>query len=52
MDKDGNLSSKKSSIATNEEFEKLQKYVKNTIKDISKEILDGNIELRLRELSV
>lgn len=46
MDKQGNLSSKKSSIATKEEFEKLQKYVKNTIKEIANEILNGNIQLK------
>ena len=46
MDKTGTLSPKKSSIATKEEFEKLQKYVNNTIKEISEEILKGNIELK------
>ena len=46
MDKTGTLSSKKSSIATKGEFEKLQKYVNNTIKEISTEILGGNIELK------
>lgn len=46
MDKTGTLSPKKSSIATKDEFEKLQKYVNNTIKEISEEILKGNIELK------
>ena len=46
MDKTENLSPKKSSIATREEFEKLQKYVNNTIKEISEEILNGNIKLK------
>ena len=46
MDKTENLSPKKSSIATKEEFEKLQKYVNNTIKEISEEILNGNIKLK------
>ena len=46
MTKDGEISPKKSSIATKEEFEKLQKYVTNTIKEIAKEILDGNIALK------
>ena len=46
LDKDGNLSPKKSSIATKEEFDKIQKYVNDTIKEIAKEILDGNIELK------
>ena len=46
IDKTGTLSPKKSSIATKDEFEKLQKYVNNTIKEISEEILKGNIELK------
>ena len=46
MDKDGNLSPKKSKIATKEEFEKLQKYVNKTIKEIAREILNGNIKLK------
>lgn len=46
MDKEGNLSPKKSNIATKEEFEKIQKYVSQTIKEIGEEILKGNIELK------
>ena len=46
LDKEGNLSPKKSSLATKEEFDKLQSYVINTIKEISEEILNGNIELK------
>jgi len=46
MDKDGNLSKSKSNIISNKQFESLQKYVKNTIKEMSKEIFDGNIELK------
>ena len=46
IDKYGELSPKSSSIATKEEFEKLQKVVKKTIKDISKEILCGNIDIK------
>ena len=46
MDKDGNLSPKKSSSITKEEFTKLQNYVNTTIKEIVNEILNGNIELR------
>ena len=46
IDKTGNLSSKKSSIATEEEFIKIQKYINKTIKEISNEILKGNIELK------
>lgn len=43
--KDGTLS-KKSSIASREEFEALQKTVQKTIKEISKEILQGNIAIK------
>ena len=46
MDKDGNLSSKKSSSLTKEEFSRLQDFVNKTIKDISNEILNGMIELK------
>ncbi len=43
--KDGTLS-KKSSIATKEEFEALQKTVQKTIREISQEILQGNINIK------
>ncbi len=43
--KDGNLSTK-SSVATKEEFEALQKTVRKTIQEISKEILAGNIGIK------
>ena len=46
IDKTGNLSPKRSSIATEEQFKYLQKYVDKTIKEISKEIFNGNIELK------
>ena len=46
IDSKGELSAKKSSIASKEEFEKLQKYVSKTIKEIANEILNGNIELK------
>ena len=46
MDKDGNLSPKKSNILSKEEFTKLQDFVNKTIKEIADEILNGNIELR------
>lgn len=45
IDKDGNLGGKSSSI-TRKQFESLQKYIKNTIKQISKEILSGNIDVK------
>ena len=46
MDKDGNLSYKKSSSLTVEEFSKLKDFVNKTIIEISNEILNGNIELK------
>ena len=46
IDKTGNLSPKKSSIATKEEFEALQKYINKTIKEIALEIYNGNIDLK------
>lgn len=44
IDKDGNVSKNKSSISK-EEFKDLQKYMNKIIKQISNEILSGNIEL-------
>lgn len=46
IDKDGNLSEKKTSGVNKEQFNVLQKYIYKTIKDISKEILSGNINLK------
>ena len=46
IDKDGNVSLKSSSVASKEEFEKLQKYIYKTIREISDEIFSGNIELK------
>ena len=46
IDKTGTLSPKLSSIATQEEFTKLQKYINKTIREISNEIFKGNIELK------
>ncbi len=43
--KDG-VSPSKSSIATKEEFYKMQKYINRLIKQISKEILSGKIEIK------
>ena len=42
----GEINYKNSNVVTKEEFEKLQKYTIKLIKQISKEILDGNINLR------
>ena len=46
IDKEGEISSRKSSVATKEEFNRLQKVVKDTIKEISKEILKGKIDIK------
>ncbi len=46
IDKDGNVSENRSSIATKEEFEKMQKYINRLIKQISREILKGKIEIK------
>lgn len=45
IDKSGNLSKKTNGI-TEEQFENLQKYIDKTIKQISKEILKGNIDIK------
>ena len=46
IDKDGLISQSRSSIATKEEFEKMQKYINKLIKQISKEILSGKIDIK------
>ena len=46
IDKSGNLSSSRTNGVTKEQFEILQDYIYKTIKDISKEILSGNIDLK------
>ena len=46
IDKEGNLSSQKTSGVTAEQFQDLQKYMYIVIKQISKEILGGNIDLK------
>ena len=45
IDKSGNLSKKTNGI-TKEQFIQLQKYIDKTIKEIAKEILSGNINLK------
>ena len=45
IDKEGNLS-KKSNAVTKEQFEDLQKYTAKIIKEISQEILSGDISLK------
>ena len=46
IDKAGNLSAKRTKGLTKEQFDVLQKYIYQTIKEISGEILEGNIELK------
>ena len=46
IDKDGNLNDTRSSTVTKEQFESLQRYIKKLIRQISKEILNGNIEIK------
>ena len=46
ISKDGKISEKKSSVASKEQFKLLQKYIIKTIKNISKEILSGNIDIK------
>ena len=46
INNDNELSKKSSNAISNEEFKKLQKNIKTTIKQISKEILGGNIDLK------
>lgn len=43
---DGSISESKSSVASKEKFKMLQKYINKTIKDISKEILSGKIDIK------
>lgn len=45
IDSKGNLSEKRTSGITKEQFQDLQKYVEQTVKQISKEILSGKIDL-------
>lgn len=46
LDKDGNISKARSNAITKEEFTKLQETAEKVIKQISKEILEGNIDIR------
>lgn len=46
LDKDGNISEGKSKTLNREKFERLQKYTKHIISEISKEIFSGNIEIK------
>ena len=44
--KNGEINGRSSSTVTQEEFENLQKYAVKLIKQISKQILSGNIDLK------
>ncbi len=46
LNKSGEITYSKSDTVTREEFDKLQKYTKKIIKQISKEMLDGRIDLK------
>lgn len=46
LDKDENISNSRSSTVTKEQFDNLQKMVKKIIKQISNEILNGNIDIK------
>ena len=46
ISKDGTISEKKSSTISKENFDGLQKQVKETIKEISKEILRGKVDIK------
>ncbi len=46
LDKSGNISNYRSSVITKEEFTLLQNKIKKLIKQISKEILSGKIDIR------
>lgn len=45
IDKEGNLTNARSSTVTKEQFYDLQKYTNKIIKEIAKEILNGDIEI-------
>ena len=46
IDKDENLSNTRSNAITKEQFETLQQYINHVLKQISKEILSGKIDLK------
>ena len=46
LDKEGNISKTRSSVIDKEKFEGLQKYTKSIISQISKEIFNGNIDIK------
>ncbi len=46
LDKDGNISKSKSNVLDKDKFDRLQKYTKYIIKEISKEIFSGNVDIK------
>lgn len=46
LDKDGNISKTRSNTITKEEFSRLQNTAEKVIKQIAKEILEGNIDIK------
>lgn len=46
LDKEGNISKSKSSVLDREKFDRLQKYTKYVIKEISKEIFSGKVDIK------
>lgn len=46
VDKEGQLSLSRSNVVSEEQFKDLQKHTKKMIKEISKEILSGNIQIK------
>lgn len=46
LDKDGNISKGRSNTITKDEFTRLQRTAEKVIKQIAKEILDGNIDIK------
>ena len=46
LDKDGNISNSKSNVVTKEQFSNMQKTAEKIIKQIAKEILEGNIDIK------
>ena len=45
LDKEGNISNSRSSVLDREKFERLQRYTKHIIAEISNEIFNGNINM-------
>ena len=46
LDKEGNISKSKSNVLDREKFDRLQKYTKHIISEISNEIFGGNVDIK------